>query len=358
MTLGILFDVNRADLRPGSGEVIDTVADMLEANPDLGIEVQGHTDSTGTADRNRQLSLERARAVAAALGLYGVEAKRLVPRRFGQDQPVADNAIEEGRQQMGHRGALTLVAATAVLAACCSGSSGGGTTSTTPTAPSLVTNPGTGAIPTGLALPVAPEAINLRGVINPFGVVRFSGDRAEVGHPGIDIPVNQGTALVAVGDGQIVSIDAATDGLPGDAVKVLLSRGPSEGTGWVFLYEHVNVSGGLGVGSQVSRGQVIATSATSAAFTNHLELSDTFNGYRFHRDQTCWIPQLAAGDRARFQSYFDSVLRTDSRFISAWQTVSREGQLPFSALLNTEKYPDGARLCYPRGTDERVPAPL
>ena len=262
------------------------------------------------------------------------------------------------RRQMGHRGTLTLVAATAVLAACCSGSSGGGTTSTTPTAPSPVTNPGTGAIPTGLALPVAPEAINLRGVINPFGVVRFSGDRAEVGHPGIDIPVDQGTELVAVGDGQIVSIDAATDGLPGDAVKVLLSRGPSEGTGWVFLYEHVNVSGGLGVGSQVSRGQVIATSATSAAFTNHLELSDTFNGYRFHRDQTCWVPQLAAGDRARLQSYFDSVLRTDSRFISAWQTVSREGQLPFSALLNTEKYPDGARLCYQRGTDERVPAPL
>ena len=96
---GILFDVNRAALWPGSGEVIDTVADMLKANPDLGIEVQGHTDSTGTADRNRQLSLERARAVAAALSLYGVEAKRLVPRGFGQDQPVADNATEEGRQQ-------------------------------------------------------------------------------------------------------------------------------------------------------------------------------------------------------------------------------------------------------------------
>ena len=96
---GILFDVDRAALRPGSGEVIDTVAEVLKANPDLRIEVQGHTDSTGAAERNRQLSLERAQSVAAALGLYGVEANRLVPRGFGPDQPVADNADEQGRQQ-------------------------------------------------------------------------------------------------------------------------------------------------------------------------------------------------------------------------------------------------------------------
>ena len=96
---GILFDVNLAALRPGSGEVIDTVADVLKANPSLRIEVQGHTDSTGTAERNRQLSLERAQSVAAALALYGVESNRLVPRGFGPDQPVADNADEQGRQQ-------------------------------------------------------------------------------------------------------------------------------------------------------------------------------------------------------------------------------------------------------------------
>ena len=96
---GILFDVDRADLRPGSGEVLDTVATVLKGNPELRVEVQGHIDSTGTAERNRQLSLERALAVAAALGLYGVDEGRLVPRGFGPDQPVADNDTEEGRQQ-------------------------------------------------------------------------------------------------------------------------------------------------------------------------------------------------------------------------------------------------------------------
>ena len=72
---------------------------MLKGNLGLRLEVQGHTDSTGTADRNRDLSLARARAVVAALQLYGVGDDRLVPRGFGPDVPVADNATEEGRQQ-------------------------------------------------------------------------------------------------------------------------------------------------------------------------------------------------------------------------------------------------------------------
>ncbi|MGE0866734.1 MAG: OmpA family protein, partial [Vicinamibacterales bacterium] len=52
---GILFDVDRAALRPGSGEVVDTIASILTADPTLRLEVQGHTDNTGTADRNRVL---------------------------------------------------------------------------------------------------------------------------------------------------------------------------------------------------------------------------------------------------------------------------------------------------------------
>ena len=270
---------------------------------------------------------------------------------------------------MGSR-ALALVAVTTLVAAC-GGSSGGGTAPTAPTAapttgPSPTTGTGdtgggtdpapAGGIPTGLALPVAPEAVNLRGVVNPFGIVRWSLDRSDIGHPGIDIPVDEGTPFFAVGDGRIVSVEAATDGLPGNDVKVLLSPGAIEGTGWALIYEHVNLVASLGVGSQVSRGQVIASSATSAAFTNHFELSDLFNGFSFHRNQTCWVPQLEAGERARLENHFNNVLRTDPRFISSWQTNTREGQLPFRELLNTETYPGGAQLCYPRGTDVRVSA--
>ena len=49
---GILFDVDRATIRPGSGEVLDTIASIMDAESGLRLEVQGHTDSTGTADRN------------------------------------------------------------------------------------------------------------------------------------------------------------------------------------------------------------------------------------------------------------------------------------------------------------------
>jgi len=99
--------------------------------------------------------------------------------------------------------------------------------------------------------------VNLRGVVNPFGVVRWSLDRPEVGHPGIDIPVDEGTPFVAAGDGSILSIEPATDGLPGDDVQILLSPGAIEGTGWVFEYEHVTLEAPLSVGSQVSRGQTL-----------------------------------------------------------------------------------------------------
>ncbi|MBQ02861.1 MAG: hypothetical protein CL477_19545 [Acidobacteria bacterium] len=96
---GILFDVDRATRQPGSGEVLDTIASIMSAQPGLRLEVQGHTDSTGTAERNRTLSQERAAAVVSVLQLYGVDASRLEARGFGPDQPIGDNSTENGRQR-------------------------------------------------------------------------------------------------------------------------------------------------------------------------------------------------------------------------------------------------------------------
>jgi len=96
---GILFDVDRADLLPGSGRVLDNIATLLKADRALRLEVGGHTDTTGSAERNRELSRQRAEAVVAALALYGVDRARLIARGFGPDEPVGDNATEEGRSQ-------------------------------------------------------------------------------------------------------------------------------------------------------------------------------------------------------------------------------------------------------------------
>ena len=95
---GILFDTNKVKLLPGSGEVVDTVADVLRRDSRLRLEIRGHTDSTGSEERNRALSLELAQTVVTALFLYGIDPERLVARGFGADEPVAENQTAEGRK--------------------------------------------------------------------------------------------------------------------------------------------------------------------------------------------------------------------------------------------------------------------
>jgi OOP family OmpA-OmpF porin len=96
---GVVFDTGSADLRAESGPTLDAVAASLVANPAVRVRVEGHTDTTGSADTNRTLSQARAAAVAAALAARGVAADRMEAQGFGPDQPVADNGTPEGRQQ-------------------------------------------------------------------------------------------------------------------------------------------------------------------------------------------------------------------------------------------------------------------
>ena len=97
---------------------------------------------------------------------------------------------------------LPLLVLSAVVA--CGGGDGGAGTGGNPLAPSSTgTGTGTGTqptvalLPTELTMPFRVDDINLRGVINPFGVVRSSLDEGAVGHPGIDIPLSTGAPLFA-----------------------------------------------------------------------------------------------------------------------------------------------------------------
>ncbi len=95
---GIYFDTDRADLKPASGPVLMQIGELLRQQPDLRLFVVGHTDNTGTVERNRALSEARARAVVDALvAHYGVDARRLSPWGVGPLAPVASNATEQGR---------------------------------------------------------------------------------------------------------------------------------------------------------------------------------------------------------------------------------------------------------------------
>lgn len=96
---GINFAVNEAFLQLGAEDVIKEFVKLLQSYPDLKIEIQGHTDNTGAAEHNLQLSKRRADTVKQYMLLFGLDSSRMVAQGYGMNNPVADNNTEEGRAQ-------------------------------------------------------------------------------------------------------------------------------------------------------------------------------------------------------------------------------------------------------------------
>ncbi len=96
---GILFDLDKDTLQPESMEQLGHVVTLLKNYPDLVLEVQGHTDDQGDEAYNLDLSRRRAATVVTYLGLFGIDPARLTAAGYGESQPVASNATEEGRAQ-------------------------------------------------------------------------------------------------------------------------------------------------------------------------------------------------------------------------------------------------------------------
>jgi outer membrane protein OmpA-like peptidoglycan-associated protein len=95
---GILFDFDKADIKPESAPQLEQIRDLMTRNPGIRVEVVGHTDNQGGAPYNLRLSQARAAAVVAELtGRYRIAAGRLTSRGMGLEQPVASNADEAGR---------------------------------------------------------------------------------------------------------------------------------------------------------------------------------------------------------------------------------------------------------------------
>jgi OOP family OmpA-OmpF porin len=97
ITLYVNFDTGKATILPESKKTLDEAANVLKAASGLKIEVAGHTDNVGNADANQKLSLERAKAVSAALVQRGIAASRLTAKGYGQTSPISDNRSEDGR---------------------------------------------------------------------------------------------------------------------------------------------------------------------------------------------------------------------------------------------------------------------
>lgn len=94
---GVLFDFNKATLKPESDSVLQRADVLMAKDPALRVEIQGHTDNVGTPEYNVTLSQARAASVVAWLTSHGIEADRLTAKGYGLTMPVADNMTDEGR---------------------------------------------------------------------------------------------------------------------------------------------------------------------------------------------------------------------------------------------------------------------
>lgn len=95
----ITFDTNRADVKPQFQAVLGQLAQSIRQYPGTVVQVEGHTDSTGSAAYNQTLSENRAASVRSHLVQQGVNPARLIAVGYGMTRPIADNSTAAGRAQ-------------------------------------------------------------------------------------------------------------------------------------------------------------------------------------------------------------------------------------------------------------------
>ncbi|GAB3377037.1 OmpA family protein [Azotobacter armeniacus] len=93
----VLFDYDRAELKPGGMRDLQKLGEFLKASPQRQVIVEGYTDSTGSDAYNQRLSERRAEAVRIALIKMGIDPRRIAMQGYGKRYPVASNATPAGR---------------------------------------------------------------------------------------------------------------------------------------------------------------------------------------------------------------------------------------------------------------------
>lgn len=94
----LLFETNSSAITSGSDKTLGMAVDFLKNQPQVSVEVAGHTDNVGKPAKNRELSLQRAKAVVRALKARGVK-NDMKPAGYGAKKPVVPNSSEQNRQR-------------------------------------------------------------------------------------------------------------------------------------------------------------------------------------------------------------------------------------------------------------------
>jgi outer membrane protein OmpA-like peptidoglycan-associated protein len=95
----VLFDFDSANLKAGAQKAVNELANFLKEYPKRTIQIEGFTDSVGSAEYNKNLSQRRANALQSALIRDGISPQRITTIGYGEKYPVATNMNEAGRQQ-------------------------------------------------------------------------------------------------------------------------------------------------------------------------------------------------------------------------------------------------------------------
>jgi OOP family OmpA-OmpF porin len=96
---GINFEFGKATLTADSRPIMEDAYKALTANPDMNVEISGHTDFVGSEAFNQNLSLRRAQTVKNWLVNRGISSNRMKTVGRGENEPVADNGTDDGRSE-------------------------------------------------------------------------------------------------------------------------------------------------------------------------------------------------------------------------------------------------------------------
>jgi outer membrane protein OmpA-like peptidoglycan-associated protein len=208
----VLFDTGKATLKPGAKVRLAKVAGIILAYPDLRLEVDGYTDSTGTHEINQALSERRADAVRDFLISQGVSSNNVGARGFAENDPIASNSNATGRQL--NRRVELVVSGSAIgqnmtpaSVAPATGASSGGISGAAGAAGVTAATPSSSATPSSVAAPVSTPSSAPGAVTSPAATTP---DNNAGQQQGISPSMSPATTVPAGGNGTGITPSSTT----------------------------------------------------------------------------------------------------------------------------------------------------